>query len=95
MESSEKLKICLTEECIVEISSNTPNVKKLIRGIVENRDNLDGSKITVQYEGEEDFDIIGFESVLKNTIDTFMSEISLNEQNYKKSTRPATRKSKA
>jgi hypothetical protein len=66
----------------VEISSNTPDISSLIKTISTNREILDTDKIQVTCD-DEDFDAVGFLSVIQKAIKDFLGNILIEKKNHK------------
>lgn len=65
------------------LSSNNPDLDGLIEMVIKLKGDCDFSKIKVETENP-DFDIKGFEGILKNSIVNFLNDIKVNNENLQK-----------
>lgn len=65
------------------LASNNPDLDGLVSKIVSIKDECDFSKLTVTTKNKE-FDIEGFEGILKKSISTFLNDIIINKENLQK-----------
>ena len=65
------------------LTSNNPDLDKLVKIVVDNKDiiNLDQLKVRTD---NEDFDTPSFEDVLKTSLKEFLNKISINFQDLEK-----------
>jgi len=82
-EKTNSLVIIFDSKNKFNLSSNNPDLDGLIEMVIKLKDNCDFSKIRVETENS-DFDIKGFEGILKNSITAFLDDIKVNEENFKK-----------
>ena len=77
-----KIILVLGEEINVELSSNTPDMQKMIDTIVKNREKINLDKIDVQISENSNFDKQGFIEMIKNVINAYLEDLKLEEINY-------------
>lgn len=64
------------------LSSNNPNLDGFITAILDIKDKCDFKLLKVETSNEE-FDKVGFESILIKSIEEFIKELELNKENLK------------
>ncbi len=79
---NDKIILVLGEEINVELSSNTPDMQKMIDTIVKNREKINLDKIDVQISENSNFDKQGFIEMIKNVINAYLEDLKLEEINY-------------
>lgn len=79
---NDKIILVLGEEINVELSSNTPDMQKMIDTIVKNREKISLDKIDVQISENSNFDKQGFIEMIKNVINAYLEDLKLEEINY-------------
>lgn len=81
MENSKLIKISLTNDNFVDLSSDTPDVKYLMDKIVELKDKIVVDKIVVECS-DPSFDKIAFEKIIKNSVKEYLKLIEINKENF-------------
>lgn len=79
---NDKIILVLGEEINVELSSNTPDMQKMIDTIVKNREKINLDKIDVQISENSNFDKQGFIEMIENVINAYLEDLKLEEINY-------------
>lgn len=77
------LTINLGEDIDCELTSNNPDLDKLVKIVVNNKDVIDLDKLKIS-TNNKDFDIPSFEDILKTSLKEFLSKISINSQDLEK-----------
>lgn len=62
----------------IELTSNTPDMQKIIDFIVENRENINVDEISIE-TNDEQFDKNGFEEMIKEVVNEYLNKIKLEE----------------
>ena len=82
-EASNNIKVIFDSENNFVLTSNNPDLDRLISVVVDIKDKCDFSKLKIETDNKE-FDKDGFEVILKSSISSFLSDIKINKENLQK-----------
>lgn len=82
-EQNNSLVIIFNSNNSFNLLSNNPDLDGLVEMVIKLKDNCDFSKIKVTTDNP-DFDIKGFEGILKNSITSFLDDIKVNKESLQK-----------
>ena len=73
------IKVVLTPDYIVELTSDSPDVKSLVDTITKNRDLINPEKIDVKCDNHE-FDVESFAEVIQDLVRDYLEAIRLEQE---------------
>lgn len=80
--NNDYIQLKLTEDKIIDIDSNTPDMLNIINEIISIKDSIDINAITISCPTNTKFDKEGFENMIKEVIESYLEEIKIEKDTF-------------